>query len=367
MPSPRAQNATIATLLALLCCVTHARAQDAATPASLKKRFDALPEASQPAALADALRRIGELKDPTLLRVEAFGDPAASFPAQKERVHHSPAEFAPVAPARKRIDADDPRNKKVRAEFPRVRLLRDLAPQVAYDWLHGEAVALPAPLSTRERFANLCAGYPPSADRAVAKLLAVLDRDADQRDIASWSEHAYADRDGRVFDGISLYEAWYSGRVVEVPDVDAIAFARRILLTDSFVSPIPDGRRRDRLYDQIRATLKKHREYRTLCESAAAAFVAAEPELAPTYQPLVDRMQLLWSEHGNDPGSFAKKLTESDRAELLAQLDERAITLPESFTAMREEKQRKSAMGEAIRSACAAALDAAEAADSGGR
>lgn len=365
MPSFRAQKATIATLLAVVCCGANARAQDAATAVSLKKRFDALPDASQPTALSDALRRIGELQDPTLLRVEAYGDPAASFPAQKERVHHSPAEFAPVAPDRKRIGAEDPRNKRVRTEFPRVRLLRDLAPQVAYDWLHGEAAALPTPLSTRERFANLCAGYPPSADRAVARLLAVLDRDADQRDIASWSEHAYADRDGRVFDGITLYEAWYSGRVVEVPDVDAIAFARRILVTDAFVSPIPEGHRRDRLYDQIRATLKKHREYRTLCESAAAAFVAAEPELDPTYQPLVDRMQLLWSEHGNDPDSFAKKLTESDRAELLAQLDERAVTLPESFTAMREEKQQKRSMGEAIRAACAAALDAAETAANG--
>lgn len=356
-----------ATLLAIAGSVAHARAQDAATAASLRKRFDALPEATQPTALADALRRIGELQDPTLLRVEAYGDPAASFPAQKERVHHSTAEFAPVAPSRKRIAEDDPRNKKVRSDFPTVRLLRDLVPQVAYDWLHGEAATVPTPISTRERFFNLCAGYPPAADRAVAKLLAVLDRDADQRDIASWSEHAYADRDGRVFDGVTLYEAWYSGRVVEVPDVDAIAFARRILVTDSFVSPIPEGLRRDRLYDQIRATLKRHREYRTLCESAAAAFVAAEPELDPTYQPLVDRMQLLWSEHGNDPASFAKKLTESDRAELLAQLDERAVSLPESFTAMREEKQQKRAMGDAIRAACAAALDAAEAAGSGGK
>ncbi len=357
MQAPRALLAGLAVLMASACICACTVAQVGAT--SLRQRFDALPLSAMQSALEGALLRVSALQDETLLRVEAYGG-AASFPPRKERSHHSPAEFAPVAPARKRIDADDPRNKKVRAEFPTVQLLRDLIPHVAYDWLHGEAATASRPLSVRERFANLCAGYPPAADRAVARLLWLLDRDADQRTIAAWSEHSYADRDGRVFDGVSLYEAWYSGRTVEVPDVDAIAFARRILLTDSFVSPIPEGRRRERLYDQIRATLKKHREYRTLCESAAAAFVAAEPELDPTYQPLVDRMQLMWSEHGHDPDSFAKKLTESDRAELLAQLDERAITLPESFSAMREAKQHKRAMGDAIRSACAAALLAAE-------
>ncbi len=341
-------------------CVGAALAQEQPTTASLLSRFDALPQPAQQAALDAALLRVASIDDPTLQRIAAYSDASETFPQLRERVHHEPREFAPVAPARQVIERDDARTKKVRTEFPHVRLLRDLAPSVAYDWLQGEAALTPIPLTARDRFKNLCAGYPPTADRAVAKLLAVLDRDADQREIANWSEHAYADRDGRVFEGITLYEAWYSGRTVEVPDVDAIAFARRILETDSFVSPIPDGKRRDRLYEQIRATLKKHREYRTLCESAAAAFVAAEPQLDPTYQPLVDRMQLLWSEHGHDPTSFAKQLTESDRTELLQKLDERGMTLPESFTAMRESKQQKQAMCDAIRAACAAVLDEAE-------
>ena len=86
-------------------------------------------------------------------------------------------------------------------------------------------------------------------------ILARLDTDGDQRRLAGFFEQLYADRDGHVFAGISLYEAWYSGRTVEVPDVDAIAFAQRVLRTQSFVSPIPDGRRRDRLYRQIREAM----------------------------------------------------------------------------------------------------------------
>lgn len=335
-------------------------AQDAANPAQMQKRFEALPSAQKEATLADALRRVAAIEDPALVRAVAFGTDGDDLPSLQRRLHHDEKVFAPVARTRVRIPASDPRAAKVRAEFPHVRLLRDLEPFALYDWLHGEAASSPMPLTASQRFANLASGYPPSADRAVARLLAILDRDGDQREVAAFCEHLYADRDGRVFEPVTLYEAWYSGRVVEVPDVDAIAFARNILQTDSFVSPIPDGRRRDRLYEQIRAAMKKHREYRTLCEAAAAAFVAAEPQLDPTYQPLVDRMHLLWAECGHAPAEFGKRLTESDRGELIAQLDERATKTPEGSSMLRESKDEKRRMGEAIRRACAEALDAAE-------
>ncbi len=346
--------------LAMTACCAIANAQDAPTPTQLQKRFDALSAAQQDAALADTLRRVAAIQDASLARAESFGAGGDALPPLQRRVHHDEKVFAPVAKTRVRIPASDPRAEKVRAEFPHVRLLRDLEPFAVYDWFHGEAAQREATPLARERFANLASGYPPSADRAVARLLAILDRDGDQRDVAAFCEHLYADRDGRVFEPVTLYEAWYSGRVVEVPDVDAIAFARTILQTDSFVSPIPEGRRRDRLYDQIRAAMKKHREYRTLCEAAAAAFVAAEPQLDPTYQPLVDRMHLLWAECGHDAAEFGKRLTESDRSELIAQLDERATKTPEGYATLRESKDEKRRMGEAIRRACIEALEAAE-------
>ncbi len=358
----RSGNGCAAPIVALatisLCAV--AVAQAAPTSAQLQKRFDALPAAQQEATLADTLRRVAAIQDEALSRAEAFGADGDALPPLQKRVHHDEKVFAPVARTRVRIPASDPRAAKVRAEFPHVRLLRDLEPFTVYDWLHGEAATAQALPTARERFANLAHGYPPSADRAVARLLAILDRDGDQREVAAFCEHLYADRDGRVFEPVTLYEAWYSGRVVEVPDVDAIAFARTILQTDAFVSPIPDGRRRDRLYEQIRAAMKKHREYRTLCEAAAAAFVAAEPQLDPTYQPLVDRMHLLWAECGHAPAEFGKRLTESDRGELIAQLDERATKTPEGSSMLRESKDEKRRMGEAIRDACRLALEAAE-------
>ena len=351
--------------LAALCFLflslaTMVRAQNADDAGDLLRRFDALPEATRLALVADIEVRLSQLADDGLQRIAAAATTATSPRPLRARTFPDPKVFAPVAPARTWIRESDVRHHSVKSDFPPVRVLRDLRPTVVYDWLAGEAALAPEAPTARERFANLCAGYPPLADAAIAAVLAQLDRDGDQRLIAQWCEQLYADRDGRVFEGITLYAAWYSGRVVEVPDVDAIAFARAIVRTDAYQSPIPEGRRRDRLYSQIRAAIKKHREYRTLCETAAAAFVTVSPELDPTYQPLVDRMHFLWGECGQDVARFASKLTESDRSELLTELDARITKSPEAYSLAIESKNERKALAQLVRQACREALLTAE-------
>lgn len=344
--------------LSLLMTTAWVTAQATDERDEAMRQFRALPAAQQSAVLDDAEKRLANLDDPILVRLAAAAATASTAPPLRPRTFHDPKVYAPVAPVRTLVAANDPRHAKVKSDFPPVRVLRDLSPRVVYDWLAGEPALAAVPPSPSERFANLCAGYPPAADAAIAAVLVQLDRDFDQRVMAEWCEQLYADRDGRVFEGISLYTAWYSGRVVEVPDVDAIAFAQRIVQTDSFQSPIPDGRRRDRLYEQIRAAIKKHREYRTLCETAAAAFVTVSPELDPTYQPLVDRMHLLWGECGQDIARFAAKLTASDRSELLAELDDRVTKTPEAYALALESKNEKKALAELVKQTCRDALAA---------
>jgi hypothetical protein len=155
----------------------------------------------------------------------------------------------------------------------------------------------------------------------VAQILALLDKDPRQRELARFFAHAYADRDGHVFDGISLYRAYYAGKTVEMPDVDAIAFARGILHTDAFVSPIPAGRRRDRLYRQMLDAFAEHRQYRTLREVIAAAFVAARPPLDATYAPLLDRAHYLWAICDWSPEALLPHLQATDRAAVLDRVD----------------------------------------------
>ena len=178
---------------------------------------------------------------------------------------------------------------------------------------------------------------PAGSDAATAAILQHLDSDGTERDVAAWFGHLYADRNGRVFADVTLYEAWYSNKTVEVPDIDAIAFARKILRTRSFVSPIPAGSRRDRLYRQISRAFAEHRQYRTLREAAAASFVAAEPPLESTYRSLIPRMHLLWSICNFDIGAVERRLAAGDRSELLQDLDARLEASAEPADQLRQQ------------------------------
>ena len=242
--------------------------------------------------------------------------------------------------------------------FPAPPFLRSLHPQVVYDWARGQAVSGKPPDSS-QRFAALLAGFAPGSDAAVALLLQQLDADFEQRLAGAWFAHTYADRDGRVFAGITLYDAWYSGKTVEVPDVDAIAFARLVLHTDSFVSPIPEGRRRERLYQQIHEAFGRYREYRTLREVAAAAFVTAEPDLDPIYRELVGRMHFLWARLGYDPARVAQKLNGGDRSELLTILDDALRNNADAAQLRTEARTALSTMATLVRTTALAELDKA--------
>ena len=284
-------------------------------------QFRSLPAETQTSVLAVIESRLRASEDPTLRRIQDLAATAVGLPPLEPTGHFLPAEFAPVAPARTVLAIGSTQQEAQRQQFPAPPFLRELQPRVRYDWASGKPAIGPEP-SLSQRFASLLAGLPPGSDAAVALLLQQFDADFDLRGIGAWLEHTYADRDGHVFAGISLYDAWYSGKTVEVPDVDAIAFARRVLHTDSFVSPIPEGRRRERLYQQIHDAFGRYREYRTLREAAAAAFVSADPDLDPVYRELVGRMHFLWARLGFDPARVAQKLNGGDRSELLTVIDD---------------------------------------------
>jgi hypothetical protein len=282
--------------------------------------FRALPAAMQSAVLEATTTALRTSADPGVQRIVALAAEATALRPCAIAGYFTPREFAPVAPTRTVITEGSPQQVAQRNQFPQPPFLRNLPKACVYDWTVGKLGSIKAP-TVEQRFAALLHGLPPGSDLAVALLLERFDADAEQRNVAAWFEHTYADLDGHVFEGITLYEAWYSGRKVEVPDVDAIAFARTVLHTDSFVSPIPDGRRRDRLYQQIQAAFSSYREYRTLREAAAAAFVTVDPDLDPTYRELTARLHFLWLRLGYAPDRVAQKLNGGDRSELLEVID----------------------------------------------
>src|SRR5690606_28620521 len=128
------------------------------------------------------------------------------------------------------------------------------------------------------------------------------------------------DLEARAFPGITLYDAWYSGEIVDVPDVDAVPYARELLGDRSLVSPL-SGPPRDRLYAAIRAGALRYRIHRSICEAAAGAFVAAEPRMDPIYARLVPRLHYLFATCDDDVERVAREVARLGRDGMIGAVD----------------------------------------------
>jgi hypothetical protein len=285
------------------------------------------------------------------------------YPLASHPTWHDPARWAKgVAPQRTPVAAGTPAHAAVRQQIPRVSYLPELRQAVFYDWARGRVVRRAQPLSDEESFANLLAGYPPGSDETVAQALAVLDQGRAFAKVAAWAEHLYADLDAKAYESITLYEAWYSGTIVSVPDVDAVPFAVEILATQAFKSPIPAGPARTRLYQQIAGTMFEYRKYRTLREAAAAAAVAAEPEIDSTYQPLLPRFHYLYAVSNEDHLKVADQLKHlGSREEFLAWADRNVKQSAEAYEQREERKKELQHMAVGIRRRALDALARTEA------
>lgn len=247
----------------------------------------------------------------------------AGLPIAQPTVYHKAEQWAKgVAPVRSFIVRGDERHTAARRRIPARPFLPDLHRGVEYEWATGRIVRRALPLGPAEILENVYRGYPPGSDEVLARLLARFDSDPGMRKVAAYLEHLYADLDARVYEGITLYEAWYSGVVVDVPDVDAIPFEQRVLGKKTFRSPIPANARRTALYQQIQERAIAFRKYRTLREAAAMAFVRAIPVMDPTYAPLVPRFHYLYERGDGDVGAIADLLAgAADRDALIAAMD----------------------------------------------
>lgn len=290
--------------------------------ADLLARFTKLPPDQQELVVRNMERRLQRADDPLLQSVLAMQRGLQTYPAVTVPTWFDTKDYAPVATPRRLVAASDSLHRSSTRGMRERQFLPDLQTEVVYDWRQGAAARRPAELTDAQRFANYVHGYVPNADHAIARILQLLDTDKAQRQLGDYFAHLYVDRDGRVFEGVTLFAAWSSGGVIEMPDTDGIAFARRVLLDRSFVSPMPADRKRDRLYEQVRTAFAEHREYVWLRLVIAATFVCADPQLDETYLPLVRRGHFLWQQCGRDPQALAKRLSAAgDRSTLLEEVD----------------------------------------------
>lgn len=305
-------------------------AQEPAVISDRLAHFAKLP-AEQQAALVDAIERaiLGD-DEPIVQRLRVStgskGKPAAAVP------WFDTATYAPSAAARHLVTADDPAHAAATRGIQGLDFGPTILAATTYDWRTGALTSRGKELTPTERLTNYLHGLPPNLDFAIAQTMATLDNDPEQRRLADYFGHAYADRDGRVFAGVTLFDAWHSGKLVEVPDTDAIAFARHLLGTAAFVTPIPADRRRARLYEKVRDGFAAHRAYRTLRLALAATFAVADPSVGDDYEPMIRRCHWLWQHCNNDPAVVANFLASTgDRSDALHQID--AVAGSDSSTA----------------------------------
>ncbi len=343
----------VATLLAL--CAPQFQDSDA----EALRRFDALPLLRQAMVVRRVEQRLREMQDePALARIANLHEAEEDLPVRGPRPHFDPDEWTGgVAVARVVIPPTDPRHVAVRAAAPRVDVLADLHRHVAYDWAKGTLVKEPKAPSFRERFENLLHGYAPGTDHAFAKVQAALDWDARQAPLRAYFEHAYADLDGGVYEGVTIYEAWYGGNTLNMPDVDVIPFAVQVLGDRSYRSPIPADARRTRLYAQIRDKALAYRQYKTTIEAGAAAFVCADPQMDEMYARMVPRFHYLWKTHGDDVARVHGALTAlRTRDRLIAEVDNTVVSDPEAMARRDGRKRELATMATRVREAALTAL-----------
>lgn len=227
-----------------------------------------------------------------------------------------PKTYAPALPiARKLLPEDSPKCPEAQAKFLRMKNLYDLEGVYRYSIGYNKIWRLNAQASPKTRIENYLKGYPPGAEKAREILLSLLDENKGYDEQAKYFEHAYSDRDGFVYPGIVLYDVWNSGMEIEMPDIDAIPFARHILKDNSFKSPIPAGAARTSLYQKIGDNFQKYRRYRELREAIAGYYLAYAPPASPFVEPMKDRFHFLIAQQEGDPMQMQKFLQEHPRRE----------------------------------------------------
>lgn len=307
---------------ALAAQTTTPAAPPAPTAVDLLARYQKLDKAQRSEVVRNLEKRCQREPHDVLQSIQARQKGRAAYAQPSTVKWFEPREFAPSAAPRSLVPASSGAHRVRTDGMKPFVLVPELHKAVGYDWTIGAPVVRGAELNDDLRIANYAHGFAPGADHALAQVLQALDADPEQRRLADYFEHLYADRDGGVYEGVSLYDAWRSGQTQEMPDTDAIAFARLCLDTRAYLAPIPDNRRRERLYQKMATGFANHHEHRTLRQSLAATFVAAEPSLDPAWQSLVDRGHWLWQKHRRDPAALAEWLAKSgDRSDVLREVD----------------------------------------------
>ncbi len=240
---------------------------------------------------------------------------ASEWPMYTDPTPYDPALHAPAQPIkRKALDPDSALLKKKRKEFENRAPERKLISSWCYDYGTQSVQQMPGLLDKDRIFRNGLNGFHPGLDLAEALLEMQLD-DGEWQAAASAFGHAYTDRSGNVYTGLTLYDAWASGTKMEMPDVDSLGIIHD--LDDdwkSYTAPVSEGKQK-KLYDAIAKHFESLHNHRGLRHALALTFFSGYPTMRDGYYPNLERLHSLWDQYNSTPADLKSKLPKASRWE----------------------------------------------------
>lgn len=225
--------------------------------------------------------------------------------------YYDPATHAPAQPiARKALRPNSKLLEKKREEFFFRVPERKLDSAWVYDYSSRELRRTQKVDDPDRIFKNALAGFRPDHDLAEALVEMQLDRGEEQQSLTAFA-HAYTDRNGKVFTGLTLYDAWASGANMEMPDIDTLGIVHD-LLDDwkSFKAPVPGGKQRP-LYDLVGELFVPAHRYRGLRHAMAMTYFTGYPKLRDGYGANLERLHSLWDAESSTPAKMTERLPDS--------------------------------------------------------
>jgi hypothetical protein len=168
-------------------------------------------------------------------------------------------------------------------------------------------VRLPHQNDPRRVFENGLLGMAPDWDLAEALVELALDDGSLQKSFQAFG-HAYTDRWGGVYPGVTLYDAHASHTQIEMPDVDCLGLAHDLLGDwQTWTSPVPAEQHTD-FYAKIEELFRAVSRHRGLRTNLARTYLCGNAELRDNYMHNIDNFHALWESVSSRPADLFPKL-----------------------------------------------------------
>lgn len=285
---------------------------EAPTDRDLERLWESLDEGQRAEALEWFRFEVTELDTLQMRLVRGLleDEPqgAADWPAPRAVTWFDEARFGGKrAKKRKLLSEKSSKLRGARRKFRPEPEGPQLDPAFVYDWGRGAVVCASDPEDGERVFRNALLGVPPGLDLAQALCLRRLDG-GEQREALAAFGHAYVDRRGGVFPGITLFEVWRSGETFEVPDTDALGLVRALVPGHaSYSAPLSSVEQRE-LYRAIEERFRPAYGYRDLRVALAVVLLQGEGALPPGFEASRPSLHALWAWSEEDALALARSL-----------------------------------------------------------